>query len=618
MHGPVDTDTRLFLSNLARSRDVTPSSSMDESPDSDTLLQQCAQIQETELTIESPLRLVQSYYTTSQHVFLQSSLTFEHVLIMFPLSIVERSATRIALNMTILEMIAQDTSVQHGIDDSVVARMYQRSSEMSNIVRSWFALINHAPPPVTVEHPEANTVLRETVSKPHQKLLEFVLQRAGDLRLRRAGTDMFEPHCLEDGTPTQFYRFYMDTRQFVMSAVTPMSRYAEQYCALTLHPSTASFVTTFLSEIPDPRVPQLVVNRHLFSFRNGIFDARTGRLHAYRDATFTDVTAKFFDTTIDPHHLTCAPMDVPTPHFDKILTDQQLDHRTKFWMYAMCGRAFHNVGSMDDWQVCMFIRGVAGSGKSTILKVMKQMYEESNVGSLMSDGQPTFADEHLFDKFMVVAMDLDREVQISGTRMNSMISGEGLSVNRKHKIALNCEWTAPLLMASNSQPPFKDTAGNIVRRFVIFLFNHPIRYSDPQLFAKLKREVPVLVVKMARVYLEAVAEYGTRGLWELGVLPPLIHDARRQYLVTTNPLSAFLESDWVEFGNGLRTSSSDVRKFMAQYSREHGERRNTSIGQISAVDHGHLFQMYGCQIVVEKIGQTVRTYIDGMSVNVPS
>jgi energy-coupling factor transporter ATP-binding protein EcfA2 len=394
-----------------------------------------------------------------------------------------------------------------------------------------------------------------------------------------------------------------------------MQRYAEQYSALTLQPSTIHFVTNFLAELPDQRVPKLVVNRTRFSYRNGIFDATTGQITPYNRVVNTDVTANFFDYELPVEYLECTPERIPTPHFDKILHDQQYDTHSKFWMYTMCGRAFHSIGSLDDWQICMFIRGVAGSGKSTILKVMALMYQDNHIGRLMSDGQTTFADEHLFDKFMVLAMDLDKEVQISTTRMNSMISGEGLSVNRKHKIALNCQWSAPLLMASNSQPPFRDVAGNIVRRFMIFLFDHAVMESDPHLFTKLLSELPLLCVKMARSYLSAVQSYGSRSLWEPGILPPMIHRSRREYLVMTNPMSAFLESDWVRYGPELQTTSSEFRKNLVQYGREHGERKTPPIALLTKVDHGHLFAMYGCTLEVDPT--TRQVVIQGMGVHPP-
>jgi energy-coupling factor transporter ATP-binding protein EcfA2 len=587
-----------------------------------TLTQEsCTFLQTTLLDLDTDPTIIRRYFDIFQSICLRP-VTLDVMTWLIPVTNLEAVVDRLAIGAAFLEMLADSgdnveevLGMSQADAQEATTRISQRCTDLTNIARLWVAFVSNETAPTIIPHPAVGTVLQETIQKPHQKLLEFVLQRAGDARLRRTGTALFRPHRMSCGTLTYFYEYHMECREYVMACVTPMQRYAEQYSALTLQPSTIHFVTNFLAELPDQRVPKLVVNRTRFSYRNGIFDATTGQITPYNRVVNTDVTANFFDYELPVEYLECTPERIPTPHFDKILHDQQYDTHSKFWMYTMCGRAFHSIGSLDDWQICMFIRGVAGSGKSTILKVMALMYQDNHIGRLMSDGQTTFADEHLFDKFMVLAMDLDKEVQISTTRMNSMISGEGLSVNRKHKIALNCQWSAPLLMASNSQPPFRDVAGNIVRRFMIFLFDHAVMESDPHLFTKLLSELPLLCVKMARSYLSAVQSYGSRSLWEPGILPPMIHRSRREYLVMTNPMSAFLESDWVRYGPELQTTSSEFRKNLVQYGREHGERKTPPIALLTKVDHGHLFAMYGCTLEVDPT--TRQVVIQGMGVHPP-
>ena len=284
-------------------------------------------------------------------------------------------------------------------------------------------------------------------------------------------------------------------------------------------------------------------------------------------------------------------------------------------MYILCGRLLHNVGALDDWQVTLYIRGVAGSGKSSILKTMAMMYEAGDVGYMMSDGQPTFCDEHLYEKNIVMAMDLDKTTTFSATRINSMTSGEKLSINRKFKTALNETWRPPMIIASNAQPPWPDVAGNLMRRFPILTFNHPVRHSDPHLFAKLQTEVPILLLKMARVYLQAVQEYGGRSLWEPGVLPAMCHAAKRQYLITSNPLAAFLSSDQVVYQDHMQTEASVFRRALMHFMKAYGDRKAPAIGMINRVDHSHLFAMYQCELIdaVAPNG-VVKTSIRGLSV----
>jgi len=385
-----------------------------------------------------------------------------------------------------------------------------------------------------------------------------------------------------------------------------------EYNALTKKSATPRHMQQLLTSLPDAQFPFLSKSRTLFSFQNGIFDAVTGCFTLYNDFKGIETTARYFDTPFQWSHDNTHE-SIETPTFDKILLDQRLDSRSRFWVYALCGRLLHNVGSLDDWQICLYIRGVAGSGKSTILKLLSMFYAASDVGYLMSDGQSSFSDEHLYDRLITLAMDIDKRTNFNVTRFNSMVSGETLSINRKYKTALNTKWTCPLAMASNAQPPWNDVGGNLIRRFAIVLFDHPVKDSDPHLFTHLKAEAPTLLVKMARCYLEAVRDYGHKSLWDVDVLPDMFHQSRRQYLVTTNPISAFLESRAIIFDAGSQIPATDFRKALSMYTKEYADKQANPITRISRVDHGHLFGMYNCTIVEQQEANGVLSvYIQGL------
>lgn len=452
--------------------------------------------------------------------------------------------------------------------------------------------------------------------QPHQRLLHFYFQQASNNHLRRKGQAVYKPVILEDNTHTQFYQYYMEIGDYIYKAVTSERQYTEYHDILTHKPSTPPQMIKLFTNIPDVRAPFLVKDRSLFSYRNGIFDVRTATFHSYKESKYSGkCTSQFFDMYITADMISGDHSTIPTPSFDKILKDQDFDDYMRFWLCALCGRLFHNVGDLDDWQVALFIRGVAGSGKSSILNVLKIIYEADDIGQLMSDGQKEFSDEHLYDRNVVMANDIDKRCNMSATRVNSMVSGETLSVNRKHKTALNIKWTAPMILASNSQPPWDDVAGNLTRRFVIMKFNNAIRFSDTQMWFKLKKEAPLIAIKMAKAYLEAVELCGTRALWEKGILPDMCHQAKKEYLVVNNPISAFLESEYIQFNPVYETTGQIFRRSLLSYMRENGDRRST-VCAVSKVDHGHIFAMYGCTINEEiKPSGVTSTIIHGMKID---
>ena len=576
-------------------------------------------LRDTVLQPESAPSVFVRYFTSLEHVYRgRQDIAFllEHVYV--PRSQISAILARVDMNIACL-----DACTAHNYRDTQYAaiempaylervdRLLQLSSQAGNVARLVLAYGTDHKPELT-DHVSASADREWT---PPQKLLHFLFQRAGDQQLRRKHTALYRPRLLEDGTHTGFFEYAFEISDFLYRAVAPSRSYPVEYDALTNKPSTPHQMIQLFTGLPDARCPFLDKSRTLFSYRNGIYDAALGSFETFRDRQVaTRSIANFFDCPLQPEWLQVAAEDIATPHFDKILTDQAFDATARRWMYVLCGRLLFDVGTLDDWQVTLYIRGVAGSGKSSILKTMAMMYEAGDIGYMMSDGQATFSDEHLYDKFIVMAMDLDRKTTFSATRINSMTSGEKVSINRKYKTALNETWKPPMVIASNAQPPWPDVAGNLTRRFPILTFNHPVRHSDPQLFDKLKREVPALVVKMSRAYLDAVRDYGTRSLWDDGILPSMCHEAKRQYLITSNPLAAFLASDQLVFQAGLEVDAAEFRRVLLQYTKDNGDRRSMVVGAINAVDHGHVSAMYGCRLE-ERGGDNgvVRTVIRGVA-----
>tara|TARA_B110000046_G_scaffold185015_1_gene225236 strand:+ start:6302 stop:8299 length:1998 start_codon:yes stop_codon:yes gene_type:complete len=577
-------------------------------------------VRDTVLEPTSSPHQLEKYLLSMEFIYMdRRDVLFLFHNVYMPIDQIVTTTSRIEMNIACLDMCCPEnyvgTSLEH-LDiphyTDRINKLAKLTIQVANMARLFLAYGTDNSPEL-VDHTVVDRSDRE--QSPSQKLLNFLLQKAGDQRLRRKGTAFYRPRCLVDGTHTGFYEYYCEITDFMFRVVSPARSYPEEYDALTNKPSTPDQMVRLLGGIVDPRCPFLVKSRTQFSFANGIFDVADGTFTGYRDRRGQQQsTSNFFDCVVPPEFLTMAPIDIPTPNFNKILLDQQFDAPARRWMYILCGRLLHDVGTLDDWQVSLYIRGVAGSGKSTILKTMGMMYEQGDVGYMMSDGQATFSDEHLFEKNIVMAMDLDRKTTFSATRINSMTSGEKVSINRKFKTALNEKWKPPMILASNAQPPWPDVAGNLMRRFPIFTFNHSVRNSDPTLFDKLRVEVPALLIKMGRLYLEAVRDHGHQSLWADGVLPTMCHTAKRQYLVNSNPLSAFLESDHILLQEDAEVDTAEFRRVLSQYTKEHGDRRSSTIGAINRVDHGHLFAMYGCTLVERPTGNGMtRTSICGMT-----
>ena len=54
-------------------------------------------------------------------------------------------------------------------------------------------------------------------------------------------------------------------------------------------------------------------------------------------------------------------------------------------MYVMGGKLLYEVNSIERWQCIPFMKGIAGSGKSTIVKAFSKFYETLDVKTLLID-----------------------------------------------------------------------------------------------------------------------------------------------------------------------------------------------------------------------------------------
>jgi len=251
----------------------------------------------------------------------------------------------------------------------------------------------------------------------------------------------------------------------------------------------------------------------------------------------------------------------------------------------------HDINSKDKWSVSPYFRGVAGSGKSTLLKLLSKLYTDDKVGQLMSDGSSTFADEHLLDKHIVIANDLDTDTTFSVGRFNQLTSGETISSNRKFKTAINHTWHAPMAFASNVRPPWDDKAGNVARRLVIIEFCNAIRNSDMNLFDQCMAERPRFLVKIARLYLQAVKDFGTKSLWDKNILPQKFHDAKNRYLAECEPIAAVLCSNLITTDHTANISGTDFTIAGRAWLAERNVR--APFRTPSPVDHQHIFASSG-------------------------
>lgn len=103
----------------------------------------------------------------------------------------------------------------------------------------------------------------------------------------------------------------------------------------------------------------------------------------------------------------------------------------------------------------------------------------------------------------------------------------------------------PGILAGNEVPGWVDNSGSINRRILLFEFRNRVENGDMQLGKKLDLEMPAILKKANRAYLEAVALYANDNVWRH--LPAEFHRAKEDFSENVNSLVAFLRSGALAF-----------------------------------------------------------------------
>lgn len=410
-------------------------------------------------------------------------------------------------------------------------------------------------------------------SKEYQQLMLFLYREAYHRGYRKCGQMCYERVYTPDGIHfTYAWQEAMSINQFVREATGKTSNF-RQWCNRMAHKDNTMAVIREMTEGIDDEFPEVDMDRDVFAFENGIYIGRNDVFHRYDQGVATiqntagickePVAAMYFPVVLPDQYqnLACSNWEqIPTPNVDKILKFQGFDQHENvmFWFYVFLGRWLFNIKDFDDWQVAPFFLGMAGTGKSTLMNMFKRAYPPNKVGTLSNNIEKKFGLGSLAPCFSWIAPEVKYDFCLSQAELQSIVSGESVSVAVKFKGACNMIWKSPGLFSGNQIPKFSDNSGSVSRRLPVFRFDRLVTQVDGGLDRKLEAEHPYFIVKSIKAYRYALQLYGTQGVWEN--LPAYFHNTRGELQEATNALVHFIRSDKMERGRGLYVPIKDFKE----------------------------------------------------------
>ena len=287
----------------------------------------------------------------------------------------------------------------------------------------------------------------------------------------------------------------------------------------------------------------------------------------------------YFDLEFEDRAGTARWQDIPTPALQAILDYQEFEPAVCEVAYVMIGRTLYEVGERDGWQVIPFFKGQAASGKSTIvLKVCAEFFDRCDVGILSNNIEKKFGLSAFHDKLLFVGPEVKRDLALEQAEFQSMVSGEDVQVNIKHVRAKAVQWRVPGALAGNEVPNWCDNASSIVRRIVLFQFDRSVVQQDSQLGAKLHAEMPSILQKCNRAYLDWARRFGGQNLWNH--LPAYFKRQQDSLRQATNSLEAFLSSGKLRFGAELYMPLALFNRMYTERCRQAGLTKRSLTRQV--------------------------------------
>lgn len=403
----------------------------------------------------------------------------------------------------------------------------------------------------------------------YQDLLLHLLDVCHEYKYRKVGEHIYEPILL-NGRNTYSWRRVCTLVEFIHRE-TNKELNLDYFIMLTSTRSNIKALEEHLISCEDIQFPYLVKNRKYFSFTNGLYSAEDDRFYTYEEAPrhvpTTVVSSKFFEAPMPEGTADMTWDEIQTPLVDTILDHQGYTREEIKWFYCFVGRVIYEVGERDGWQILPYLLGLAGTGKSTIVYgVVAKIYDSSDVGILSNNTEKQFGLSALYDKLLFVAGEVKNTMRLEQSEFQALVSGEGMSIAKKHQTAFPVRWTVPGWMAGNELPGFADAAGSIQRRIAIFRFERRVTSTDTQLEHKLEQELPLILVKSNKVYRELSDLHGGVDVWD--VLPEKFLVQRDRSIQSISLVDAFMNQPTIVRGPEHVIAKNELVQMLHAYRTE--------------------------------------------------
>jgi len=150
---------------------------------------------------------------------------------------------------------------------------------------------------------------------------------------------------------------------------------------------------------------------------------------------------------------------------------------------------------------------------------------------------------------MFIAPEVKGDLCLEQAEFQSLVSGEDISIACKYEKAKSVEWKTPGILGGNEVPNWRDNSGSILRRMLSWNFSKRVVDADPHLDEKLDKELPVILLKCIRAYLDYAQRFSDQAVWN--IVPEYFKTVQNEVAMVTNSLQNFLSAERVKYAPDL-------------------------------------------------------------------
>ena len=308
-------------------------------------------------------------------------------------------------------------------------------------------------------------------------------------------------------------------------------------------------------------------DKRYISFRNGVYDLKNSVLTAH--------TPEYIIPNQIPWNYNAAAFGQEME--DALFTWCCEDGQIVELLEEVIGYSMYRENTFRKFFV---IVGNKRNGKSKFLKVLSELIGVQNTSFVSLENiDARFQNALISGKLLNVGDDIENETCITHTAaLKKITSGDRLTVERKGQDPFQFVSYATLVFSANSIPFIRDQTGAVKDRMIVIPFNahfeENAEINNPDILDDL----------LTPANMEYLVRIGVQGLQRLlqrkhFTLPECVAAAMKQYLLESDPVSAFLDDNKdLVFGK----TTAEVHHVYEAYCKDHGvSAKNVSLTKLT-------------------------------------